>query len=334
MKAVLITSLYRAHWNTTSLSLRRINLLRGIQRVRLAATTSRTLYAPCQMAWRCGSLLLNSVFSITAHLRCQGTQLTCTEALASAPLRVDQKSFFKCWTLLIFCCQTAFMQQPLTSICDYRSALSSLIRWGTSPKNRHWSSCFILLHMQKRCVHTHTHTPALTSHWTQFHVFPYISGKLTFQKHDLSYKKLKCGFLKVSCLFWKQIQRERKSWTTLSRISLPWLGRRSVCWMVQPAPAAGPASPPRLFSAAAGGQIHQLKDDTSSRLSACSPQMSDPLPSPGDRIMCVWQPRWSARSSFLFASHLSDAFHGAADFLGHALEAVEVPAGDLGDDVI
>lgn len=33
-------------------------------------------------------------------------------------------------------------------------------------------------------------------------------------------------------------------------------------------------------------------------------------------------------------SHLSDTFHGTADFMGHALKTVQIPAGDFGDDVV
>lgn len=32
--------------------------------------------------------------------------------------------------------------------------------------------------------------------------------------------------------------------------------------------------------------------------------------------------------------HLSDTLHGTAYFMGHAMEAVQVPAGDLGDNVV
>lgn len=32
--------------------------------------------------------------------------------------------------------------------------------------------------------------------------------------------------------------------------------------------------------------------------------------------------------------HLSDTLHGTANFMGHALKAVQIPAGDFGDDVV
>lgn len=131
----------------------------------------------------------------------------------------------------------------------------------------------------------------------------------------------------------------------LWKISVPWQGRRYGCWRVQLAPVAGPGCQPRLSWVAAGAQSHPLTDDTSSGPSAYFPQRCGPLPSPESRSRegmteqygCVRTVNKPVNESVFIHgsfSHLSDTLHGTAYFMGHALKAVQVPAGDLSDNVV
>lgn len=84
IKDVVIASHSRAsHKYDISGPLNIINQLWQILRMTLASTTTETHYGPCLMAWRCGSLCLNSsLHSLLEHLGCQGSELAYEEALA------------------------------------------------------------------------------------------------------------------------------------------------------------------------------------------------------------------------------------------------------------
>lgn len=58
------------------------------------------------------------------------------------------------------------------------------------------------------------------------------------------------------------------------------------------------------------------------------------------RVACLKEIKFNKRMwsrsiyLFLFLVNLSNTLHGTADFMGHALKAVQVPAGDFGDNVV